>query len=287
VKICHTIDEIRQVSRGLKKEGKKIALVPTMGYLHEGHLSLIRKANNRADYVVVSIFVNPAQFGPKEDFKEYPRDFDRDKTICEDAHVDAIFYPSTEEMYPKGYSTFVQLYGNISEGLCGAKRPGHFRGVATIVAKLFMAVEPDLAVFGQKDAQQAAIIKRMTRELNFPVEIVISPIVREEDGLALSSRNKYLNEEERKTAPSIKKALDIASEAYNKGERSSAKLKDLVISALSHSALVKVDYVEIVDCEALKPVEKISFTPSLLALAVFVGKTRLIDNVVLGAKNGN
>ncbi len=285
--ICRTINEIRDTSRAVRKAGKRIALVPTMGYLHEGHVSLVRKANNRADYVVVSIFVNPTQFGPEEDFDKYPRDLERDKAICEEARVDAIFCPSVEEMYPRGCSTFVEIHGKITEALCGARRPGHFRGVATVVSKLFLAVEPDIAVFGQKDAQQCAVIRKMTRELNLPVEIVVSPIVREPDGLAMSSRNKYLSPAEREAAPLIKKGLDLAFETYGNGERSAAKIKAAVLGSIGRSNLLKPDYVEVVDGETLAPVETVSKKHSLLAVAVFCGKTRLIDNIVLGAQNGN
>jgi len=286
--ICGSVKEIRETSRAVRREGRKIALVPTMGYLHEGHVSLVRKANNRADFVVVSIFVNPTQFGPEEDFDRYPRDFERDRVICEEARVDALFCPQVEEIYPRGYSTFVEIEGRIVDTLCGARRPGHFRGVATVVSKLFLAVEPDMAVFGQKDAQQCAVIRKMTRDLDFPVEIVVSPIVREKDGLAMSSRNKYLDPGERQAAPLIKKGLDLASKAFGGGERLPAKLKQAALAEIGRSALLRTDYLEIVDGETLEPLETLSGgRPALLAAAVFCGKTRLIDNIILGAQNGN
>lgn len=282
--ICGTVEEIRRESRRAKSEGASVALVPTMGYLHEGHVSLVRKAKEMAGFTVVSLFVNPTQFGPNEDFEKYPRDFDRDRGICREAGVDALFCPSREELYPEGCSTYVEVQGGMALVLCGAKRPGHFRGVATVVSKLFIATEPNIAVFGQKDAQQAAIIRKMTRELNFPVKIVVSPIVREPDGLAMSSRNKYLSDGERSAAPLLKRGLDVAAEAYSAGERSAGKLIGLVSAVLGRSDLLRIDYVELVDGETLVPVGMLSEKPSLLAVAAFCGRTRLIDNIVLGAE---
>ena len=282
MKILRTVEEIRWESRRAKNGGAKVALVPTMGCLHGGHVSLVEKARERAGFSVVSIFVNPAQFGPNEDFEKYPRDFDRDAEICREAGVDAVFSPSNRELYPEGYSTYVEVLGEMPRVLCGAKRPGHFRGVATVVSKLFIAVEPDIAVFGQKDAQQAAIMKKMVRDLSFPVEIVVSPIVREDDGLAMSSRNMYLGAEERRSAPLLKKSLDSASEAYSAGERNAGRLSGRVAEVLGKSGLLRTDYIEIVDGTTLEPVLTLSEKPALLAIAVYCGGTRLIDNVVLG-----
>lgn len=263
----------------LRREGRKIGFVPTMGYLHEGHLSLIRKARAENDVVVISIFVNPIQFGPKEDYKRYPRDLRRDLRLAREEGVDIVFYPSVKEMYPEGFCTYVEVEG-LSDVLCGKSRPGHFRGVATVCTKLFNIVGPDVAYFGQKDAQQAIIIKRMVRDLNMPLKIKVLPIVREEDGLAMSSRNTYLSKEERKQAPIIYKALRKAKEAFKAGERDAGKIKREVRDLISSMDKAKIDYVEIVDLKDLRPLKEID-RPALLAVAVWFGKARLIDNVIL------
>jgi pantoate--beta-alanine ligase len=263
--------------------GEKVALVPTMGYLHDGHLSLVRLAGRHARRVMVSIFVNPAQFGPGEDLERYPRDFARDAALCESAGVDAVFAPEPGDMYPPGYATFVEVGGGLSSGLCGARRPGHFRGVATVVAKLFTICEPDLAVFGQKDAQQAAVIRRMSRDLDLPVEILVAPTVREGDGLAMSSRNAYLSSEERAQSVVLKASLDKAESLLAGGRGDTAGLLAAVRETIATSPLARLDYAEIVDAETLEPVAAME-RPSLLALAVFFGGTRLIDNTVLVPK---
>jgi len=252
-----------------------------MGCLHEGHISLIRLARKRADRVMVSIFVNPAQFGPEEDFEAYPRDIERDEEICQKEGVDLLFYPESGELYPSGFSTWVEET-ELSRGLCGASRPGHFRGVATVVAKLFNACLPDCAVFGQKDAQQALVLRRMTRDLNFPVKIIIGPIVREADGLAMSSRNAYLSAEERRRALSLSSGLKAAQTAYRDGERQAIILRGKVEEKL-HEADADIDYVELVGRETLEPLTYVQ-EPALLAVAARIGKTRLIDNCFLGGK---
>lgn len=278
--IVETISKVKEIIKEKKRKGLKIGFVPTMGCLHEGHISLIKKAQQLSDYVVVSIFVNPTQFGPNEDYDKYPRTFDKDKLMCQIHGVSMIFHPTVQEMYPEGFSTFVEVTGQITNVLCGAKREGHFKGVATVVSKLFNIIEPDIAVFGQKDAQQVFIIKKMVTELNFPLEIVVSETVREKDGLAMSSRNNYLSKEERAVAPLIKKGLDEAEKAFKKGVVDAETLKKIVAETIKSSPLFKIDYVEIVDTETFFPVEKVSGT-SLLAVATFLGETRLIDNVLL------
>lgn len=280
-----TVDEIRRFSRARKAAGDTVALVPTMGYLHEGHLSLVREAGRRASCVLVSIFVNPIQFGPREDLDRYPRDLPRDTALLQAEGVDALFAPEAEEMYPAGFATRVTVEGPLTQGLCGARRPGHFAGVATVVTKLFAACEPDLALFGQKDAQQAAVIRRFTKDLNLPVEIVVCPIVRDEDGLALSSRNVYLSPEERKEAPVLHRSLRRAEALFAGGERRAQVLVEAVREELAQAPLARIDYVEVVDAESLVPVKTVE-SPALLALAVFFGATRLIDNTVLTPVRG-
>jgi len=263
-----------------KKQGKRIGFVPTMGALHEGHLSLIRLVKKHSDFVIVSIFVNPTQFGPKEDFKKYPRDLKKDAALCQSAGADLIFSPSPEEIYPKGFSTYVNVE-NLTQGLCGASRPGHFRGVATVVSKLFNIVQPNTAVFGQKDAQQLAVIRRMTADLNLPVKIIGAPIVREADGLAMSSRNRYLSIEERQQAVALHRALNLAQQKIGNGVKDVKVVKAEMIKLLKHDApLGKIDYVEIVDNAALKPVKVIQKN-TLIALAVKFPSARLIDNIVV------
>lgn len=262
-----------------KAEGLTIGLVPTMGYLHEGHASLMREAAARADRVVVSIFVNPAQFGPGEDLDRYPRDMEHDIGLCGQNGVHLIFAPEAREMYPEGYQTYIDV-GELANGLCGRSRPGHFRGVCTVVCKLFNIVRPDFAFFGQKDAQQLAVIKRMAKDLNLPVEVVGCPIIREEDGLAKSSRNAYLNREEREAALGLSRGLALAQKAVEQGGRDSAALVELIAKELAASSLVRPDYVEIVDAHTLQPVDRLG-SETLIALAAFVGKTRLIDNLFI------
>jgi pantoate--beta-alanine ligase len=258
----------------------KVGLVPTMGYLHEGHLSLVRRAREETDHVVVSVFVNPTQFGPREDLSKYPRDLDRDLSLLEPLGVELVWIPTAEIMYPPGFQTWVEVQG-ITQPLEGSMRPGHFRGVATIVAKLFNAVQPHKAYFGQKDAQQAAVIRQMRRDLNFPLEIVVCPIVREPDGLAMSSRNVYLDPEQRKAATVLSRSLGTAQEAYEDGVRNAEMLRQIMRDVLSSEPLAQVQYVSCADYETLEELETVT-GKALLSMAVFMGKTRLIDNLVLG-----
>lgn len=271
---------MRDLSREIRSQKKTIGLVPTMGYLHEGHLSLVRAARKECDIVAVSIFVNPAQFGEGEDLDRYPRDEKRDKQLLEKENTDVLFFPSDKEMYPEGYNTFVENKDPVSDILCGASRPGHFKGVTTVVAKLFNIISPDKSYFGQKDAQQAFIVKQMARDLDFPLEIKVMPTVREEDGLAMSSRNVYLSPDERKQALSIYEGLRKAEEKIMLGEVSSNVIKDGIKAVLKKNKDIKTDYVEIVSAEDLSPVDIIK-GKTLIAVAAFVGKTRLIDNVVV------
>jgi len=258
----------------------RVGLVPTMGYLHEGHLSLVRRARQECDHVVVSIFVNPTQFGPKEDLSKYPRDPDRDLSLLQPLGVDLVWMPTPEIMYPPGYQTWVEVEA-VTRPLEGAMRPGHFRGVTTVVAKLFNGVQPHNAYFGQKDAQQAAVIRQMTRDLNFPIEIVVCPIVREPDGLAMSSRNVYLDPEQRKAATVLSRALRAAKGAYENGELNAEKLRGKMKEVLAGEPLAEVQYVSCADYDTLEELDTVT-GKALLSMAVFVGKTRLIDNVVLG-----
>ncbi|MDI6870081.1 MAG: pantoate--beta-alanine ligase [Bacillota bacterium] len=277
--VCRSIQEMREFVRRARSRSQSIGFVPTMGYFHEGHLALMRRARASCDVVVVSIFVNPLQFGPREDYHRYPRDLERDVAMAQEAGVDAVFHPSVEEMYPPGFSTCVEVQG-LTECLCGLSRPGHFRGVATVVTKLFHIVQPDKAFFGQKDAQQALVIRRMVKDLDMDLEIVTVPTVREEDGLAMSSRNVYLSPEERRAATVIPRSLKAAEESYWSGERDAGKILELVRGMLLAEPGVEIDYVEIRSLPDLKPVGKLA-GPALLALAVRLGSTRLIDNLVL------
>ena len=279
MKICHTIDEMRAARHAARHKDKTVGVVPTMGALHEGHLSLVRMAKAQCDLVVVSIFINPLQFGPNEDLSRYPRDFERDRALLEQEGVDFIFAPGVEEMYPPGAVTYVTVEG-LSDKLCGRSRPGHFRGVTTVVAKLFHIVEPDRAFFGQKDAAQSTIIRRMVRDLNMPVQVVIGPIVREPDGLAMSSRNAYLEPPERKSALVLSRSLKALQERFNRGERDVRTLIEAGKQEFAKDSSVRLDYLEIVDPETLDPVDDIS-RGALVAVAAFVGRARLIDNVVL------
>ena len=279
MKVYRSIRSLTKKVFEIKKHNKTIGLVPTMGFLHDGHRSLIKKARQDTDCVIVSIFVNPAQFGPKEDFKKYPRDFKKDLGLCRKEGVDIVFAPKTEEMYPEHYSTYVSVE-NITNVLCGASRPGHFRGVATIVTKLFNITMPNIAYFGHKDAQQAIVIKKMAEDLNMNVNIKVMPIVREKDGLAMSSRNVYLSREERIQAQSIYKSLRLAKELFNNGEVDSKKIVSKMKHVINRQPDAKVDYIKVVDIRDLKDFKKIS-DKALVAMAVWIGKTRLIDNIVL------
>lgn len=278
MKIITTIEELRPIIKGWKREGLTVGLVPTMGYLHDGHKSLIVKAVAENDKVVVSDFVNPTQFGANEDLSSYPRDIERDAALCEAAGADIIFHPEPEEMYYPDKCTFVDM-DKLTKGLCGKTRPVHFSGVCTVVSKLFNIVTPDRAYFGQKDAQQLAVIKRMVRDLNFDITVVGCPIVREADGLALSSRNTYLSDTERKAALILNKSLTLGKEMIEAGEKDAAKVREAIIKNMETEPLAKVDYVEIVDNENLEPVQTIDVA-CLVATAVYIGKTRLIDNFV-------
>jgi pantoate--beta-alanine ligase len=279
MQVFRTISDMRAASRAARRDGKRFGFVPTMGALHEGHLSLVRAARARCDVVAASIFVNPLQFGPKEDLAKYPRDFDRDCELLEKEGVDILFAPSVDEMYPAGAVTHVTVEV-LSDKLCGKSWPGHFRGVTTVVAKLFHIVEPDVAFFGQKDAAQVAIVRRMVRDLDFPVEIVVCPIVREPDGLAMSSRNAYLSAQDRKSALALYRALKRVQELFDKGERNAARLIDTGKGTFMEEKHARLDYFEIVDPDTLVSVQQIT-RPMLVAVAAFVGSTRLIDNLVL------
>ncbi|NLI12324.1 pantoate--beta-alanine ligase [Pelotomaculum propionicicum] len=277
--IYHTIAEVRRYVREARSIGQSIGLVPTMGYLHEGHLELVRQAKKRCDKVIVSIFVNPTQFGPGEDLERYPRDLDRDARLSEGVGADVIFNPPVAEMYPAGYCTYVDVE-RITEHLCGQARPGHFRGVATVVTKLFNIVRPDVAFFGQKDAQQALVINRMVADLDMDLEVVTVTTVREPDGLAMSSRNVYLEPEQRRAALALSRSLRRAEEVFQAGERDAARIRQLVIDMIKKEALLEIDYVEIYSHPELEPIDQIE-GPALLALAVKTGRARLIDNTVL------
>jgi len=280
MEVIKSTAEMQEISLRLKREGRIIGLVPTMGYLHDGHLSLIKKARRENDIVIMSNFVNPLQFGPKEDFATYPRDLDRDNKLAESAGVDYVFAPTTEEMYPQGYDTYVEVKGPITEKMCGKSRPGHFKGVTTVVLKLFLITQPDRAYFGQKDTQQAIVIRKMVTDLNVPVKIITCPIIREEDGLALSSRNTYLSSEERLQALALPRALSAGRDMIMKGETDPQKVRLHIKQILESSPGIRVDYVEVVDGDDLSDLSVIK-GKVLLAAAVYVGKTRLIDNIDL------
>jgi len=277
MKVIKTVAEMREWTLSRKKAGRQVGLVPTMGFLHEGHLSLIRRAKQESDAVVVSIYVNPTQFAPGEDLDRYPRDFKRDQQLCLQEGVDAVFYP--DEMYAPDHKTYV-VTEELSKILCGVSRPDHFRGVTTIVAKLFNSVQPDTAVFGQKDAQQALIIKRMAADLNFGINIIISPIIRENDGLAVSSRNKYLTPEQRQQAAVLYRSLRAAEQEYEQGNVDPVSIKNKMKEIISEQPLAKIDYIALVNADTLtRP--KPGTNDVLAALAVFFDKTRLIDNTIL------
>ena len=279
--IIETVKELREYLAGQRAAGKTVGLVPTMGFLHEGHLSLIREAKAENDVVVVSDFVNPTQFGPNEDFESYPRNIERDTELALSAGADVIFYPSVSEMYPPESSTYVEVEGNITRVLCGASRPTHFRGVTTVVNKLFNIVEPNKAYFGQKDAQQVAVLTKMVKDLHMDIELIICPIVREPDGLAMSSRNTYLSSEERKQAVILNQALKKAKNAFANGEKDVEKLTEIITDKINEMPLAVIDYVSILDFPSLKPIITIE-KDALGAVAVKFGKTRLIDNEILG-----
>ena len=279
MKIVETVEEVRAQVKAWRKEGFSVGLVPTMGFLHEGHKSLIDRAVAENDKVVVSVFVNPMQFGPKEDLASYPRDLDRDAALCEDAGAALILHPQPSEMYHDDFSSFVDM-STLTGGLCGKTRPIHFRGVCTVVSKLFNIVVPDKAYFGQKDAQQLAVIRHMVRDLNFGIEIVGCPIIREEDGLAKSSRNTYLNEKERQAALVLSRSLKEGKALMDAGEKDTAKIRKVITDMIEKEPLAKIDYVEVVDWNTLESVDKVD-GPVLTAIAVYIGKTRLIDNFIV------
>ena len=281
MKLVKTVAELQKIVKETKKAGKSIGLVPTMGALHEGHASLIKAAHAENDFTIVSDFVNPTQFGPTEDLDAYPRTLDHDCKLAEEMGADVLFAPSPNEMYPSRDMTWVEVTGDITKVLCGRTRPIHFRGVATVVSKLFNLAQPDKAYFGQKDAQQAQVLKRMVKDLFFPLEIRVMPIVREADGLAKSSRNVYLNKAERSAAVILSKALAKAKAAFEAGERDSAKLIALVTEMIQTEPLSNIDYVEMYQLPDLTPAEKTVKTDHLLAVAVKFGTTRLIDNIIL------
>ena len=273
---------MQSYSESLRNRGKKIAFVPTMGYFHEGHLCLMQEAKKMADCVVVSIYVNPTQFGPKEDFSKYPRDFDRDLKMAESVNADVVFYPSNKEMYPADYQTYVEVE-KVTQDLCGMSRPGHFRGVTTVCCKLFNIVKPHVAIFGKKDFQQYTTIKRMVDDLNMDLQIIGVPTVRESDGLAMSSRNKYIQKKERPSALTLFKSLKLAQKLYSDGEKKSSVIISKVEKMINRAPYTAIDYIKICSTKTLKDVEEIK-GQSVIALAVKVGTTRLIDNHVLGEK---
>lgn len=278
--IAKTIEEVRTQVAEWKKAGLTVGLVPTMGYLHEGHASLVDKAVSMCDKVVASVFVNPTQFGPNEDLATYPRDFDHDCALLEEHKCDMVFHPEVEEMYFEDAATFVEIQSDMPKQLCGKTRPIHFRGVCTVVAKLFNIVTPDKAFFGQKDAQQLAIIRRMVRDMSYGIEIVGCPIIREEDGLAKSSRNTYLNDQERKAALILSKSIFLGQKLVEDGERDANKVVDAMVANINTEPMAKIDYVSAVDGVTMMPVDKIEGCV-LVAMAVNIGKTRLIDNFIV------
>lgn len=279
MKVINSISEMQKVANELRLKGRSLSFVPTMGFLHAGHLSLMRLAREKADVLIVSIFVNPTQFEPGEDFDRYPRDIEQDEQLCEQELVDILFYPEKDLMYPDDFNTFI-ITKNLSNRLCGVTRPVHFRGVTTIVAKLFNIVKPHFAVFGQKDAQQALILRRMVIDLNFDIELIIAPIIREPDGLAMSSRNQYLNEDERQDALVLSQALNIAEKMIASGKKNSKTIKAEMMRMIHSAPLVNLDYLEIVDYNSLEPVDRIGGN-TLIAIAAIIGSTRLIDNIIV------
>ena len=282
MEVITSIEEIQELALRLEKEGKKIGFVPTMGYLHEGHLSLIDLIRERSDILILSIFVNPTQFGAGEDLEKYPRDMERDLALCRERKVDYIFAPQTDDIYPEGASTYVSEEG-VSQGLCGETRPTHFKGVTTICAKLFNLVRPAYVALGQKDAQQVVVLKRMIRDLHFPIEVVIGPTLREPDGLAMSSRNSYLNDRQRQDALLIHQALLAGKRLVDeKGIRNVDRVKAELMTVLRSGSFVRINYAEVVDRENMKPEKEIELGRSMLVIAVWVDNIRLIDNMSLG-----
>lgn len=279
MKICYTVDDVRKEVKEWKKQGLSVGFVPTMGYLHEGHRSLMEAARKENDKVVVSIFVNPMQFGPTEDLESYPRDLDKDSKLCEGVGVDLIFHPEPEEMYPEGFCSYVDMNGLTTE-LCGKSRPIHFRGVQTVVLKLFNIVTPDNAYFGQKDAQQLAVVTRMVKDLSVDTKIHGCPIIREEDGLAKSSRNTYLSETERQAALILNQSLQVGKSLIEQGETSATVVKKAISEKIATEPLARIDYVDVVDFDTITPIEQIKGN-TLVAIAVYIGKTRLIDNFII------
>ncbi len=277
--VVKTVKEAKEITRKWKSEGMTVGLVPTMGYLHDGHLSLIKRSVADNDKTCVSVFVNPIQFGKNEDFGSYPRDMEHDSALCEQSGADLVFCPSAEEMYPEGFCSHIEISGP-AEGLCGARRPGHFNGVCTVVMKLFNIMAPTHAYFGQKDAQQLAVIRRMVKDFNLDVEVCGMPIIREADGLAMSSRNTYLSAGERKAALCLSHALKEVKAQFESGERDAAKLKQSAQAVIAGEPLARIDYIEIVDIISMKPIDRLA-APALCALAVYIGRTRLIDNIAL------
>jgi len=284
VEVARTIPEAREAIAEARQRGQRVGFVPTMGYLHEGHLSLIDLCRERAEYTVVSVFVNPTQFGPGEDFERYPRDFERDRSLLEARGVDLLFAPDAEEIYPEEPLVRFQIE-QLADHLCGPRRPGHFSGVLLVVAKLFNIIRPDVAVFGRKDLQQLVIIKRMVRDLNFPIEIVAGPTVREPDGLAMSSRNGYLSPEDRERASVLYRALQRVKGLIAEGERSARRVIHTMTEMISRTEGARIDYIEIVELERLQPIERLAGRFAI-ALAVYIGQARLIDNIVLEIRNG-
>ncbi len=282
MKTIENISRMATFVKMIKKEGKSIGLVPTMGFLHEGHLSLVKAAKKHTDVVVMSVFINPIQFGPKEDFEKYPRDLKHDEEMAREAGVDVVFYPSLKDMYPEGYATYVTVE-KLTDNLCGESRPGHFRGVATVVTKLFNIVKPDVAYFGQKDMQQALMVKKMASDLNTDIEVKIMPMVREKDGLAMSSRNIYLSAAERRDAAVIHQALKSAETLIKSGERDARKIVKAVEDMIKAKESARIDYVKLVDSRELQDAKTITGEIAL-AVAVFFGKTRLVDNTTIMVK---
>jgi len=280
MQVIRKIKEMQKVSDRLREEKKRIGFVPTMGYLHDGHISLVRKAKDLCDFVVVSIFVNPTQFGPGEDYERYPRDEERDRALLDAAGVDFLFIPEVSEVYPSGYQTYAEVT-EVSKGLCGDFRPGHFRGVATVVAKLFNMVKPHLAVFGEKDFQQLLVIKRMVEDLNFDIEIIPGILVREQDGIAMSSRNAYLSPEDRRKATILYRSLRKGKESFESGERRAPVLGRTVQESIESVGEISIQYVEIRDAETLEKIEIVN-GPAVIAVAAIVGSVRLIDNMIIG-----
>ncbi len=284
LEVVHTVAWMKHLSRQARAEGRRVGFVPTMGALHEGHLSLVRAAQRECAPVVVSIFVNPLQFGPGEDYDRYPRTFEQDRMLLEQAGVEILFAPTVEELYPPGFATTVTVGGH-TERLEGRSRPGHFRGVATVVTKLLLIVQPEVAYFGRKDAQQARLVQQLVRDLHLDTEIVVCPIVREPDGLACSSRNRYLQGEERRAATVLYRALDAVRERFEAGERNAGRLREQLLAVLASEPRARLDYAEIVDAESFEPVPVVT-GPALVLLAVWIGSTRLIDNLEIARRDG-